>query len=255
MASPTWCTWVWVNSRSWWWTGRPAWHAAIHGVAKSRTQLSDWSDLKVSLGEGSGNPLQYSCLENSMDRGAWQVTARGAAKSWPWQHTQGVRVLCIDICHCCSVAKSCPWTTAHQPSLTFTIFWSLLKLMSTESVMPSNHLILCHTISSCPQSFPASGSFPVSQLFASSGQIIESITSILPMNIQGWFPLGLTGLISMLSKGLSRVFSSTTVWKHQFFKHDVKQSTPKHHSSYNFWSLRIQKQSCWVVLGQEHPQC
>ena len=73
--------------------------------------------------------------------------------------------------------------------------------------------------SSCLQSFPASGSFPVSQLFASGGQNIGASvsTSVLPMNNQGWFPLGLTSLISSLSKGLSRVFSSTTVRRHQFF--------------------------------------
>ena len=71
----------------------------------------------------------------------------------------------------------------------------------------------------CLQSFPASGSFPVSGPFASGGQNIGASVSpsVLPMDIQGWFPLGLTGLISLLSKGLSRVFSSTTVWKHQFF--------------------------------------
>ena len=81
----------------------------------------------------------------------------------------------------------------------------------------------CHpTISSpvipfsCPQYFPALGSFPVSQLFTSGGQSIGALASVLPMNIHGWFPLGLTGLISLLSKGLSRVFSSTTFWKHQF---------------------------------------
>ena len=73
--------------------------------------------------------------------------------------------------------------------------------------------------SSCPQSFPASKSFPVSCLFVSGSQNIgaSSSTSVLPMNIQDWFPLGLTGLISLLSKGLSRVFSNTTVQKHQFF--------------------------------------
>ena len=72
---------------------------------------------------------------------------------------------------------------------------------------------------SCPQSFPALGSFPVSQFFASGGQNIEASVSVsvFPMNIQGWFPLGLTGLISLLFKELSRVFSSTTVRKHQFF--------------------------------------
>ena len=67
------------------------------------------------------------------------------------------------------------------------------------------------SFSSCPQSFPASGSFPMSQFGASAS------ASVLPLNIQGWFPLGLTGLISSLTKGLSRVFSNTAVWKHQFF--------------------------------------
>ena len=73
--------------------------------------------------------------------------------------------------------------------------------------------------SSCPQSFPASGSFPMSQLSASSGQIIgvSASTSVLPMNTQEWSPLGWTGWISLQSKGLSRVFSNTTVQKHQFF--------------------------------------
>ena len=73
--------------------------------------------------------------------------------------------------------------------------------------------------SCCLQSFSASGSFPVSQLFASGGQTIgaSALASILPVNIQGWFPLGLTGLISLLSKGLSRAFSNITFQKHQFF--------------------------------------
>ena len=72
--------------------------------------------------------------------------------------------------------------------------------------------------SSCLQSLPASGSFPMSHLFASGGQRIgaSASVSVLPMNIQGWFPLGLTGLISLQSKELSRVFSNTTIWKHQF---------------------------------------
>ena len=73
--------------------------------------------------------------------------------------------------------------------------------------------------SSCPQSFPASGSFPMSQLFTSGGQSIgvSASTSVLPMNTQDWSPLEWTGWISLQSKGLSRVFSNTTVQKHQFF--------------------------------------
>ena len=74
--------------------------------------------------------------------------------------------------------------------------------------------------SSCLQSFPASGSFQMSQLFTSGGQSIggSASTSVLPMNSQDWFPLGLTDWISLLSKGLSRIFCSTTVRKHQFFE-------------------------------------
>ena len=102
-----------------------------------------------------------------------------------------------------------------QASLSFTISHSLLKLMSIESVMPSNHLILCSSRLLLPQSFPASGSFPVSWLFTSGDQNIGALAlgSVLPVNTQGWFPLRLTALISMLSKGLSRVFFRTTIRK------------------------------------------
>ena len=91
--------------------------------------------------------------------------------------------------------------------------------MSIESVMPSNHLILCHPFSSCLQSLPASGSFPVSQFCISSGQSIgvSASASVPLMNVQDWFPLGWTGLITLKSKGLSRVFSCTIVQKHHFF--------------------------------------
>ena len=109
-------------------------------------------------------------------------------------------------------------TAAFQTSLSFTVSQSLLKLMPIEPVRPSNHLILCCS-SSPPQSFPASRSFLMSWLFASNGQRIRAsaLASVLPMNIQGWFPLGPTGLVSLMSKGLSRVFSSIMFWKHQFF--------------------------------------
>ena len=110
-------------------------------------------------------------------------------------------------------------TEALQVSLSITNSWSLLKLMSIESVMPSNHLILYCPLLLPPSIFPASGSFQMSQFCASHGQRIgvSASTSVLLMNIQGWFPLGLTSLISLQSKGLSRVSSSTTVQKHQFF--------------------------------------
>ena len=108
-----------------------------------------------------------------------------------------------------------PWTAAHQAPLSISNSRSLLKLMSIESVMPSNHLSLCCPLVLLPSIFPASGSFLMSQFFASGGQSIGVLASVLPMNIQDGFPLGWTGWISLQSKGLSRVFSSTTVQKHQ----------------------------------------
>ena len=112
-----------------------------------------------------------------------------------------------------------PWAAGGQASLSITNFQILPKLTSTESVMPSNHLILVIPFSSHLQSFPASGSFQMSQLFTSHGQSIgvSASTSVLPMNTQDWSPLGWTSWISLKSKGLSKVFSNTTVQKHQFF--------------------------------------
>ena len=108
---------------------------------------------------------------------------------------------------------------ARLPSLSFTISWSLLSFMSIESVMLSNHLILCCSLLLLPSILPSIRVFPMSRLFTSGGQSIgaSALASVLPVNIQGWFPLGWTGWISLQSKGLSRVFSNTTVQKHQFF--------------------------------------
>ena len=123
-----------------------------------------------------------------------------------------------------SVSQSCPTLCDHIHGNTpgLPVHYQLLelfKLMSIESVMPSNHLILCSPLLSILQSFPASDSFPMSQFFASGGQIIgvSTSTSVPPMNTQDWSPLGWTGWISLQSRGLSRVFSNTTVQKHQFF--------------------------------------
>ena len=106
-----------------------------------------------------------------------------------------------------------PWTAACQASLSFAVSWSLLRLMSIELVMLSNGLILCHPLLLLPSIFPSIRYFLMSQLFTSGGQSIGASASVLPMSIQGWFPLGLTGLFSLQSKGLL----STTIWKHQFF--------------------------------------
>ena len=103
-----------------------------------------------------------------------------------------------------------PWTAACQASLSITNSQSLPRLMSIQSVMPSNQLILVNPFPSRLPSFPASGSFPMSQFFTSSGESIGASASVLPMNIQDWFLLRLTGWISLQSKGLSRVFSSNS---------------------------------------------
>ena len=111
------------------------------------------------------------------------------------------------------------WTAACQAPLSFTISQCWLSFMSIESVMYLTISSSAAPFSFCLQSFLASGSFPVSQLFASGGQSIgaSASVSVLLKNTHGLFPLGLTNLFSLLSKGLSRVFSSTTIQKHQFF--------------------------------------
>ena len=133
--------------------------------------------------------------------------------------------LLLFVCCCCSVIQSCrtichPMTAAHQASLSFTIPQNLLKLMSIELVMQSNNLVLC-----CPLLLPSI--FPRMRCFffflmkalcirwPNIG--VSASASVLLMDIQDSFPLGLTGLIFLQSKGLSSVFSNTTVQKHQFF--------------------------------------
>ena len=111
------------------------------------------------------------------------------------------------------------WTAAHQASLSITnslIYSNLCPLSQWCHPTISSSAV---TFSSCLQSFPASGSFPMNQFFVSGGQSIgvSASASVLPMNIQDWFPLGWTGWISLLSKGLSKVFSNTTVQKNQLF--------------------------------------
>ena len=233
------------------------------------------------------HPVQYSYLENPMDRGAWKATIHRVTKSWSWLSGWACMLAWISSAWggsvqgtlCCrapvhalratplplcwegeTISQSfswrlllfmwtlmgclhlffffgytppfssvqslsyvrlfaTPWTAARQASLSI-----------TNSGTYSNSCLSCQwchstisfsvvPFSSCLRSFPASGSFPMSQLFASGGQSVgvSASASVLPVNIQDRFPLGLTGWISLQSKGLSRVFSSTTVQKHQFF--------------------------------------
>ena len=127
-----------------------------------------------------------------------------------------------DLCCFCSVTKKCPTLCSpmdcNMPG--FPVLHYLLELAQTHvhwlrDAIQTPHP-LCRLLLLL-QSFPASCSFPMSQLFASGGQSIGASASVLPMNIHGWFPLESTDLIFLLSKGLSKILSTTTVWKLQFF--------------------------------------
>ena len=154
----------------------------------------------------------------------WFLNTEQFLSSWDKLHIS--YIVLFRHCYCgCSVTKSCPTLCNPKNSSMpgFPVLHYLPEFTHThvhwigDAIKPSHPLST--PFSSCPQSFSASGSFPMSRLFTSGGQSIgpSASASVLPKNIQGWFPLGLTGWISLLSKGFSRVFSGTTVWKHQFF--------------------------------------
>ena len=139
-------------------------------------------------------------------------------KSPEWIRFDGFTFVCSVQSLSCIRFFATPWTMAHQASLSITNSQSSPKLMCIELVMPSSHLILCRLLLLLPQSLPESGSFLMSQLFTWGGQNIgvSASASVLPMNTQEWSPLGCTAWISLQSKGLSRLFSNTTVEKHPF---------------------------------------
>ena len=181
--------------------------------------------MHACIGEGNGNPLQDSCLENPRDRGAWWVAVSGVAQSqtqlkwlssssiilldstYKWYHMIFVFVWLTLLSMI--ISRSVHITT--NGIISFFYGWAILYCIYEHS-SPATPFF------PCLQSFPASGSFAVSWLFTSGDQSTgaSASASVLPVNVQGWFLLWLAGLISLPSKGLSRVFSST-VWKHQFF--------------------------------------
>ena len=135
--------------------------------------------------------LEYRKKSPTCNSMSWKVTLYLTLQSHGLQHA---RLFCLPLSSkVCSNSDPLSW-------------WCCLTISSSAA-----------PFSSCPQSFPVLRSFPMSLLFASGGQSTGAWASILPMNIQGWFPLGFTCLFSLQSKGLSRVFSSTTIQKHQFF--------------------------------------
>ena len=144
----------------------------------------------------------------------------------------------------CSVISNSvtQWTAAHQTVLRYLLGFTEIRVILIQWCHP---IILSSIFpfSSCPQFFPASESFPISQLFTSGGQSIEAWASVLPVNIQGWFSPGLTGLISLQSKRLSRVFSSTA--KHQFCGAQPSNRRGKGGSSDRFPLFGLQNHCGW----------
>ena len=156
------------------------------------------------------------CSSLDKDASTWRVKS---THSWDyWTNSHPILRASSPETWNCSVTKLClfanSWTAACQNSLSFTSSQSLLKFISIESVMLSNHLILCCLLP-LPSIFPSiRGFFPMSWLFPLDGQHIGAFTSVLPVNIQGWFPLRLTVFTYFQSKGISRVFSRMTIQNH-----------------------------------------
>ena len=161
--------------------------------------------LGISPKEGNGKLLQYSCLENTMDRGAWW--AMGCRIAEQDSTESDLALSSVQLLHLVwqHLRFPCPSPTPRVHSNSYPLCW-WCHPNTLSSVIP---------FSSCLQSFPASGSFPVSQFFASGGQstAVSASASVLPMNIQDWFHLGLTGSISLQSKGLSRCWLWDGSWK------------------------------------------
>ena len=173
-----------------------------------------------------------------MDRAAWWATVYGVSKNWTQQsdwhfHFTSLYVSISSVQFTQSCPNLCDLIDCSTPG--FPVHHQLLDLTQThvhhvgDAIQPS-HPLPSMPFFSCLQSFLASGSFPVSQFFASGGQSTgaSASASVLQMNIQDWVPLGLAGWISLQSKGLSRVFSNTTVQKHQFFSSQLSLYSDSH---------------------------
>ena len=201
---------VWINSGSWWWTGRPGLlqYVGLQRLGHDWVTEHNWIPSPPLALFVVMLPKAHLTLHFRMSGSRWLITP-----SW----------LSGSLVQFSSVAQSCdslqphepqharspcpPSTSGVHPNPCPSSWWCLPTISS--SVVP---------FSSCPQSFPSSGSFQISQFFTSGGQStgVSALASVLPMNTQDWPPLGWTGWISLQSKGLSRVFSNTTVQKHQF---------------------------------------
>ena len=167
------------------------WCSVSKQSARSAGDLGSIPGLGRFPGGGHGNPLQYSCWRIPKDREVWQATVMASQRvGYDWvtkrmhthTHTHTHRSYNTVVIQLLSHVQlfATPWTAAHQVSLSFTISWSWLQLMSIESVMPPTISSSVVPFSSCHQSLPASGSFPVSQLFATGGQQVATLVNRWP---------------------------------------------------------------------------
>ena len=175
------------------------------------------------------------CLNSKIDLGIWRVVEKEGKCMWIYT------VVVQSLHHVWLFAT--PWTATHRASLSFTVSWSLLRLMSTESVMPSNHLILLALFPSTVNLSQHQGLFSELTLCIRWPKYWNFSFSINPSDeYSNCFSLLLTGLISMQSKGLSRVFSNTTVQKHQFFR-----ALPSLWSNSYICTWPLEKPQLWLV--------
>ena len=183
-------------------TGSP-----VHGLFQAR--ILEWVTISFSRGYSwQRDQILISCV-SYVSIGIWIL--------YCWTTLEAIFISFSSVQSLSRVQLfAIPWTAAHQASLSITNSRGLLKLMSIELVMHPTILSSIVPFSSCLQSCPASECFLMSQFFSSCGQSVgvSASASVLPMNIQDWFALGLTGWISLQSKGLSSVFSNTAVQKH-----------------------------------------
>ena len=163
----------------------------VSGKEKSRQPKQTKNKIRHIMHQYSSVQFRHSVMSNSLQPHGLQHTRPPCLSPTPGVYS-----------------NSCPLSQWGHPTI-------------SSSVVPK---------SSCLRSFPASGPFQMSQFFISSGQsiLVSASASVLPMNIQDWFPLGWTGWISLQSKGLSRVFSNTTVQKHQFFSAQLSSQSNSH---------------------------
>ena len=193
------------------------WEAHLCTNIKWSLRYTGWGkkDNKGQYMVGKIWEKQYTLFANICKKHSWKDTWK-AGNTGYGKGTEPGELRWEMLLFSCVWLFVTPWTAAHQASLSFTISQSLLKFTSSVSTMPSNHFILCCLLL-LPSIFPSIKFFSNESALCIQRIGVSASASVLPMNIQDWSALGWSGWISLQSKGLSRIFSNTTIQKHQFF--------------------------------------